>query len=175
MNSIGPWSAASSPAPCYRAKGLECAQLAVIFTQKCLRWASPHGSRRSYLTGQARAESRLRRLGRTARSVWSARSLLPLSKTNSARTRRPAASHSDPRACSLSSSGGEGRGEESLLSISGPRPRRCLAKLLSGKYEQLAAAFESQGVPKNASQPLRTLITKSSPFPRRFPFPGGHS
>jgi len=46
------------------------------------RWPAP------YLTGQAPAESRLRRLGRTARSVWSARSLLPLLKTNRARPRR---------------------------------------------------------------------------------------
>jgi len=48
----------------------------------------------------------------TSRSAWSARSLLPLSKTKGARTRRLAATHSDTRACSLSSSGGEGRGEE---------------------------------------------------------------
>jgi len=74
--------------------------------------------------------------------------LLPLLKTNRARTRRLAAAHSETRACSLSSSGGEGRGEEALLSISGARPRRCLASAFSCKDKQLAAAFECQTCPK---------------------------
>jgi len=84
-----------------------------------------------------------------SRSVWSACSLLPLSKASGARERRPAASHSDPRAFSLSSSGGEGRGEEALLSILGQAPKRCLASAFSGKDELrtllLAKAFGVRG------------------------------
>jgi len=53
--------------------------------------------------------------------------LLPLVKTNRARTRRLAAAHSDTRACSLSSSGGEGRGEEASLDFRGK------AKAMSSK------------------------------------------
>jgi len=63
----------------------------------------------------------------TARSVWSACSLLPLSKTKGAQKRRPHGSYPGRRTSPLSSSGGEGRGEEALLSFHGPLREERLA------------------------------------------------